>query len=31
MVDRVVAFATEIPHVLGAILSMLMSGKRRAA
>jgi acetyl-CoA carboxylase carboxyl transferase subunit beta len=30
MVDRVVA-RSEIPQVLGAILSMLMSGKRRAA
>jgi acetyl-CoA carboxylase carboxyl transferase subunit beta len=30
MVDRVV-LRHEIPHVLGAILSMLMSGKRRAA
>ncbi len=30
MIDRVV-LRHEIPHVLGAILSMLMSGKRRAA
>ena len=30
MVDRVV-LRHEIPHVLGAIISMLMSGKRRAA
>jgi hypothetical protein len=30
MVDRVVP-RNEIPGVLGAVLSMLMSGKRRAA